>query len=100
MSSAYSIVQIPGWETLSLHPRDRAALERRLDELAHGTVPDEVPRDTATPFRKEARKELARVAAQAQATGAGLIALPVEAVDGKAVPASTPTACSSRTAPT
>jgi hypothetical protein len=88
MSSAYSIVQIPGWETLSLHPRDHAALGRRLDELAHGSVPAEVPRDTATPFRKEVRKELARVVEQAQATGAGLLALPVEKVDGSAVPAS------------
>lgn len=88
MSSTYSIVQIPGWETLSLHPRDHGALERRLDELAHGSVPAEVPRDTATPFRKEVRKELVRVVEQAQAAGAGLIALPVETVDGKAVPAS------------
>ncbi|MDI5972476.1 hypothetical protein POF50_024570 [Streptomyces sp. SL13] len=86
--SAYSIVQIPGWETLSLHPRDHSALERRLTELAHGAVPAEVPRDTATPFRKEVRKELARVVAHAQAAGAGLIALPVETVDGSAVPAS------------
>jgi len=88
MSSAYSIVQIPGWETLSLHPRDHGTLERRLDDLAHGSVPAEVPRDTATPFRKEVRKELVRVVEQAQAAGAGLIALPVETVDGKAVPAS------------
>jgi hypothetical protein len=88
MSSAYSIVQIPGWETLSLHPRDHGVLERRLNELAHGSVPAEVPRDTATPFRQEVRKELVRVVEQAQAAGAGLIALPVETVDGKAVPAS------------
>jgi hypothetical protein len=86
--SAYSIVQIPGWETLSLHPRDHGALERRLDELAHGSVPAEVPRDTATPFRMEVRKELARVVEQAQAAGAGLLALPVEKVGGRAVPAS------------
>lgn len=88
MSSAYSIIQIPGWETLSLHPRDHAALERRLNELAHGSVPADVPRDTATPFRGEVRKQLVRVVEQAQAAGAGLIALPVETVDGKAVPAS------------
>jgi hypothetical protein len=88
MSSRYSIVQIPGWETLSLHPRDHAATERRIDELAYGSVPAEVPRDTATPFRKEVRKELVRVVEQAQAAGAGLIALPVETVDGRAVPAS------------
>jgi hypothetical protein len=88
MSSAYSIVQIPGWETLSLHPRDHAALERRINELAHGSVPAQVPRDTATPFRQEVRKEFIRVVEQAQAAGAGLLALPVEPVDGKAVPAS------------
>jgi hypothetical protein len=51
--SAYSIVQIPGWETLSLHPRDHSTLERRLNELAHGSVPAEVPRDSAaTPSRR------------------------------------------------
>lgn len=86
--SAYSIVQIPGWEALSLHPRDHGALERRLNELAHDSVAAEVPRDTATPFRKEVRKELARVVEQAQAAGAGLLALPVETVDGAAIPAS------------
>lgn len=86
--SAYSIVQIPGWETLSLHPRDHSALERRLGELAHGAVPAAVPRDRATPFRMEVRKELVRVVEQAQSAGAGLLALPVEPVDGRAVPAS------------
>ena len=74
--SAYSIVDIPGWENLSLNAADRADLERRIEELATASVPDEVPRDTATPFRQEVKKHFTRLVDQARAAGAGLICLP------------------------
>lgn len=86
--SAYSIVDIPGWENLSLNAADRAELDRRLDELAHGSVPDEVPRDTATPYRQEVRKHLARLVDQARSAGAGLLCLPTQRMGEVAVPAS------------
>lgn len=86
--STYSIVQIPGWENLSLHMRDSRDLDRRIGELAHGTVPASVPRDTATPFRQEVKKELTRLVDQARAAGAGLLSLPTQRVGGCAVPAS------------
>jgi len=86
--SGYSIVDIPGWENLSLNAADRADLERRIDELAHGAVPEEVPRDTATPFRQEVRKHLVRVVEQAREAGAGLICIPTQRMGEVAVPAS------------
>lgn len=86
--SGYSIVDIPGWENLSLNAADRADLERRIDELAHGSVPEEVPRDTATPFRQEVRKHLFRVVEQAREAGAGLICIPTQRMGEVAVPAS------------
>ena len=86
--SGYSIVDIPGWENLSLNAADRADLERRIDELAHGAVPEEVPRDTATPFRQEVRKHLVRVVEQAREAGAGLICIPTRRMGEVAVPAS------------
>lgn len=86
--SAYSIVEIPGWENLSLNAADRAELDRRIDELAHGSVPDEVPRDTATPFRQEVRKQLVRLVEQARSAGAGLLCLPTQRMGDIAVPAS------------
>lgn len=86
--STYSIVQIPGWENLSLHPRDQRGLEQRIAELAHGTVPDTVPRDRATPFREEVRKELNRLTSQARASGAALLCLPTARLGDTAVPAS------------
>lgn len=86
--SGYSIVDIPGWENLSLNAADRADLERRIDELAHGSVPEEVPRDTATPFRQEVRKHLVRVVEQAREAGAGLICIPTQRMGEVAVPAS------------
>ncbi|MDQ1576382.1 MAG: hypothetical protein QOH55_1532 [Microbacteriaceae bacterium] len=86
--SAYSIVEIPGWENLSLNTADGADLDRRIDELAHGSVPDEVPRDTATPFRQEVRKQLVRLVDQARSAGAGLLCLPTQRMGDIAVPAS------------
>lgn len=85
--SSYSIVEIPGWEQISLDPADDAATERRIAELAHGTVPESVPRDTATPFREEVRKHLERVALSARSSGAGILCIPVEQVAGQPVPA-------------
>lgn len=86
--SAYSIVDIPGWENLSLNAADRADLERRIEGLAAASVPDEVPRDTATPFRQEVKKHLTRLVDQARAAGAGLICLPTQRMGDLAVPAS------------
>lgn len=86
--SAYSIVDIPGWENLSLNSADRSDLDRRIDEIAHNAVPDTVPRDSATPFRHEMRKHLARVIDQARAAGSGLICIPCERTGEIAVPAS------------
>jgi hypothetical protein len=86
--SAYSIIDIPGWENLSLNAADRADLERRIEELANVSVPEEVPRDTATPFRQEIRKQLTRLVDQARAAGAGLICLPTQRMGDIAVPAS------------
>jgi hypothetical protein len=86
--SAYSIVDIPGWENLSLNAADHAELERRIDELAHGSVPEEVPRDTATPFRQEVRKHLSRLVDQARTAGAGLLCMPTQRMGDIAIPAS------------
>jgi len=52
------------------------------------SVPDEVPRDTATPFRQEVRKHLARLVDQARSAGTGLICLPTQRMGDIAVPAS------------
>lgn len=86
--TAYTIVDIPGWENLSLNTADRADLDRRIDELAHASVSDEVPRDSATPFRREMHKHLAEVVERARSAGAGMICLPVERMGDIAVPAS------------
>ncbi|RWZ68177.1 hypothetical protein ELQ92_02775 [Labedella populi] len=86
--SAYSIVDIPGWENLSLNNADRTELEARLSALAHQAVPDDVPRDSATPFRLELHKHLSRVVEHARSAGAGLICLPTRRMGDIAVPAS------------
>jgi hypothetical protein len=86
--TAYSIVDIPGWENLSLNAADQVDLERRIEELATVSVPDDVPRDTATPFRQEVKKHLTRLVDQARSAGAGLICLPTQRMGEIAVPAS------------
>jgi hypothetical protein len=86
--TAYSIVDIPGWEQLRLGPDDAAGLRRRIDELAHQSVPEDVPRDRATPFRGEVRRHLLRLVDEAREAGAALICLPTTRMGGIAVPAS------------
>jgi hypothetical protein len=44
----------PGWFRATSVPTKRAVWSR-VPALAHGSVPAEVPRDTATPFRQEVR---------------------------------------------
>lgn len=86
--TAYDIVQIPGWENLPLQAADAAELDRRLDELAHDAVPDDVPRDSATPFRGELRKHLGRLVDRARSAGAGMLCLPTQRMGDLAMPAS------------
>lgn len=86
--TAYSIVDIPGWENLPLGAADRNYVDERIEQLADGSVPDSVPRDSATPFRREVRKHLVRVVEQARSTGAGLICIPTQRMGDITVPAS------------
>jgi hypothetical protein len=86
--SAYAIVGIPGWEQLHLGLEDRADVARRIDELAHRTVPEDVPRDRAAPFRGEVRRHLLRLVEQGREAGAAVICLPTSLMGGIAVPAS------------
>lgn len=86
--SAYSIVDIPGWENLSLNSADRAHVDERIAQLAHQSVPEDAPRDSATPFRKEIHKHFAHVVEQARSAGAGLICIPTKRMGEIAVPAS------------
>lgn len=85
--ASYSIVDIPGWEYLSLTDGDADRTRRRIAELAAATVSDAVGRDRATPFREEVRKQFERLAGAARASGATLLCLPTEEVGGHAVPA-------------
>lgn len=86
--TAYSIVDIPGWEHLPLDDASTADVTRRIAELAHQSVPEEVPRDRATPFREEVRKHLTRLVAEAREAGAGLVCLPTSRTGDTAVAAS------------
>jgi hypothetical protein len=86
--TGYAIVGIPGWEQLRLGEADRAQTERRIDELARQTVPEDVPRDRATPFREETRRHLLRLADQGRQAGAVIVCLPTSRMGDIAVPAS------------
>jgi hypothetical protein len=86
--TGYAIVGIPGWEQLRLGEADRVQTERRIDELARQTVPEDVPRDRATPFREETRRHLLRVVDQGRSAGAVIVCLPTARMGGIAVPAS------------
>ncbi len=86
--TGYAIVDIPGWESFSMNSADRDAVDARLQELAHGTVPEDVPRDTATPFRSEVYRHLSRLMDQARTAGAGLVCIPTGRSGDTVIPAS------------
>ncbi len=84
----YTIVGIPGWETLRLNNAERAECDRRISQLVRQAVPDHLPRDRATPFRKELQRHFARLVEEARMAGASLICLPTQKMGDIAVPAS------------
>jgi hypothetical protein len=86
--TGYAIVGIPGWEQLRLGEADRVQTERRIDQLAWQTIPEDVPRDRATPFREETRRHLLRLVDQGRTAGAVIVCLPTARMGGIAVPAS------------
>lgn len=86
--TSYTVVGIPGWETLDLNDYQRPDCERRVKELVWQAVPEHLPRDSATPFRRELHRHLARLVEEARSAGASLLCLPTQKMGDIAVPAS------------
>ncbi len=86
--TAYTMLGIPGWETLSLHSAARSDCERRIKELVLQAVPNHLPRDSATPFRRELHRHFLRLVDEARLAGAAVLSLPVQRMGDLAVPAS------------
>jgi hypothetical protein len=88
MTSSYSIVDLPGWENLALDSANPAEVDAMLERLAHGSIPEDVPHDSATTFRREMHEHLTRIVDDARSAGAGTICLPTRRLGEIAVPAS------------
>ncbi|MFI9616061.1 hypothetical protein ACIHCM_31010 [Streptomyces sp. NPDC052023] len=83
----YTIVPPPGWDRIPLRDGTSQAIKR----IADGSmleIPDDIPRDHLTKARMELIKRLKRVARQARDARALDLYLPVERINGLALPAS------------
>lgn len=85
--TGYNLVPPPGWDMIPLREGTSEAIKRIVDRSVN-KLPDDIPRDDLAKARMELIKRLKRVARQARDTGAMDLHLPVERVDGMALPAS------------
>ncbi|MFF5522746.1 hypothetical protein [Streptomyces coeruleorubidus] len=85
--TGYTLVPPPGWDMIPLREGTNEAIKRIVDNSVD-ELPDDIPRDDLTRARMELIKRLKRVARQARETRAMDLHLPVERVDGMALPAS------------
>ncbi|MEV5356484.1 hypothetical protein AB0N88_09420 [Streptomyces sp. NPDC093516] len=85
--TGYNLVPPPGWDMIPLREGTSEAIKRIVDRSVD-ELPDDIPRDDLAKARMELIKRLKRVARQARETRAMDLHLPVERVDGMALPAS------------
>ncbi|GAA2545037.1 hypothetical protein GCM10010423_50490 [Streptomyces levis] len=85
--TGYNLVQPPGWDMIPLREGTSEAIKRIVDRSVD-ELPDDIPRDDLAKARMELIKRLKRVARQARESRAMDLHLPVERVDGMALPAS------------
>ncbi|MEU9224963.1 hypothetical protein AB0D40_11415 [Streptomyces massasporeus] len=83
----YNLVPPPGWDMIPLREGTSEAIKRIVDRSVD-ELPDDIARDDLSKARMELIKRLKRVARQARETRAMDLHLPVERVDGMALPAS------------
>jgi hypothetical protein len=83
----YNLVPPPGWDMIPLREGTNEAIKRIVDRSVD-ELPDDIPRDDLSEARMDLIKRLKRVARQARETRAMDLHLPVERVDGIALPAS------------
>ncbi|MEV8594993.1 hypothetical protein [Streptomyces sp. NPDC052012] len=85
--TGYTLVPPPGWDMIPLRQGTSEAIKRIVDGSVR-ELPADIPRDDLTKARLELIKRLKKVARQARAARAMDLHLPVERIDGVALPAS------------
>lgn len=85
--AGYTLVPPPGWDMIPLREGTSEAIKRIVDGSVR-ELPADIPRDDVTKARLELIKRLKKVARQARETRAMDLHLPVERIDGVALPAS------------
>jgi hypothetical protein len=84
----FELIVPDGWVQIPT-THDTAALRRRVvEEIIRRYVPDSLPRDTAGPWRRMLRKELAEATDEASRQGARSVLLPLEEFQGVRLPGS------------
>ncbi|WP_157490124.1 hypothetical protein [Frigoribacterium sp. Leaf186] len=88
LTASFVMTLPPGWVRLPARPEAAVHLAHELDAIVAAALPDDLPRDSAEPLRRQFRRQLARTVAEAGEAGATAVYLPGRPVDGYTLPAS------------
>lgn len=88
-TDAWAILLPPGWVRFPTGPGQERELGEAIEAVVARALPDDLPRDSAEPYRRMLRDELHKnLAAARDEADAGAVYLPTEPVNGVMVPAS------------
>ncbi|MET4053742.1 hypothetical protein ABID81_003123 [Frigoribacterium sp. PvP054] len=88
LTTSFVMALPPGWVRLPARPEAAEQLRHELDAIVAAALPDDLPRDSAEPLRRQFRRQLARTVEEAGEAGATAVYLPGAPVDGFTLPAS------------
>jgi len=88
LTTSFVMALPPGWVRLPARPESAEQLAHELDAIVAGALPDDLPRDSAEPLRRQFRRQLTRTVQEAGEAGATAVYLPAAPVDGFTLPAS------------
>lgn len=88
LTTSFVMVLPPGWVRLPARPEAAEQLAHELDAIVAAALPEDLPRDSAEPLRRQFRRQLTRTVQEAGEAGATAVYLPAAPVDGFTLPAS------------
>lgn len=87
-TDAWALLLPPGWVRFPTGDEFARELDEAIDEVVARAVPDDLPRDSAEPYRRILADGLRDSLTDARTAGAGAVYLPTEPMNGVMIPAS------------
>ncbi|MFI6428240.1 hypothetical protein [Promicromonospora sp. NPDC050880] len=87
-TDAWALLLPPGWVRFPTGDEFVRELDEAIDAVVASAVPDDLPRDSAEPYRRLLADGLRDSLTDARTAGAGAVYLPTEPMNGVMIPAS------------